>query len=239
MAAINWKAAQSALNRAGFASGIEDGIPGKATYGALLGYVAGHQPDAAIRAIAVECAKQLPKYGISDSPNRLAEWLGETCNETGGYTRFEENLHYSAARLIAVWPSRFKTLAAAAPYAWDPSDPDREDVALANLVYGSRMGNEANGTNDNDGWDHRGSGLLQHTGAAEYAALKQRIGYDPDDVRDPAKSVLASCDYWQRKGINALCDRGDFTGARRAINGGTIGLAEVAARRNRALKVLA
>ncbi len=236
---INWTRAQQRLTAAGYPTGPADGIPGKTTYGALLGYVAQRQPDAAMRAIALEMPRQLPRFGISDTAPRLAEFLAETCNETGGYRVFEENLRYSAKRLMAVWPSRFKTLAVAQAYAWDPSDPDREDIALANLVYGARMGNQLNGTDDNDGWDHRGSGLLQHTGAAEYAALKQRLGYDPDDVRDPGKSVLAACDYWQRGNLNSFCDRGDFRGLRRAVNGGYIGVDEVAVRRARALQVLA
>jgi putative chitinase len=235
---IDWKATQQRLLAAGYSPGVIDGGPGPATYTALFAYEAIRQPDAILRSIGREASVHLPRFGISDTPERLAEFLGETSNETGAYTRFEENLHYSAKRLVEIWPNRFKTIAAALPYAWDSSDPDREDVALANLVYGGRMGNEADGTADDDGWDHRGSGLLQHTGAAEYAALKTRLGYAPDDVRDPGKSVLAACDYWQRRNINGFCDRGDWSGARKAINGGFIGLSEVSVRRTRALKVL-
>ena len=100
------------------------------------------------------------------------------------------------------------------------------------------MGNELDGTADNDGWDHRGSGLLQHTGAGEYATLKTQLGYEPDDVRDPVKSVLAACNYWKRRNVNGFIDRGDFKGARKAVNGGHFGLDEIAGKRNRALRVL-
>ncbi len=236
--AINWKTTQTNLQAQGYSPGPIDGLPGPSTYGALLGYAVRRQPDNAIRAIARELARLARGYGILDTPERFAEFIGQTAIESAGYTRFEENLRYSAKRMMQVWPSRFKTLAQAAPYAWDPSDPDREDIALANLVYGSRMGNERNGTADNDGWDHRGSGILQHTGAGEYALLKQRLGYEPDDVRDPAKSVLAALDYWSRASVNRFIDRADYSGARRAVNGGTHGLADVAAIRSRVLKVL-
>ena len=235
---IDWKKTQRKLNEAGFAVGVEDGVPGRATYGALIGYAVRRQPDTIIRAIAPEFPRWLQPAGIMGSANRLAEFIAQTAHESGNYRRFEENMHYSAKRLMQVWPRRFKTLAAALPYAWDPGDPDREDVALANLVYGSRMGNEVDGTADNDGWDHRGSGMLQHTGAGEYKLLKDRLGSEPDDVRDPAKSVRAAADYWQRRNVNALIDRGDFAGARKAVNGGVLGLAEIADTRTRALKVL-
>lgn len=238
MTAINWKSAQLDLARVGQQPGVADGVPGPKTYTALLSHVAGRSADATIRAIAGVMAVQMPLYGFDQSAERLAEFAAETANETGGYKVFQENMCYSAKRLMQVWPSRFPTLASAQPYAWDPSDPDREDIALANMVYGSRMGNEANGTDDNDGWDHRGGGMLQHTGAAEYARLLARLGFTPDDVRDPAKSVIAACDYMVRANTMDFVDRGDFRGARRSVNGGYIGVDEVATRRARALQVL-
>ena len=236
---INWKRSQERLNGAGYSVGTADGIPGRMTYTGLFAYGAQRQPDAAIRAIGQQAAKTLPTFGISDHGFRLAEFIAETCHESGRYTSFEENLKYSAKRLMAVWPSRFKTLSSALPYAWDASDPDREDTALANLVYGSRMGNELNGTSDDDGWLHRGRGLLQHTGAGEYAKLKQRLGIDPDDLSDPATAVIGAADYWSRAGVNPFCDRRDWRGARKAINGGDIGLEEIAKTRDRMLRILA
>lgn len=238
MTTLDWHSVQVKLLARSFPPGPLDGLPGKTTYGALLGFTASRQPDAAIRSMGPQLAADLPQYGIDASARRLGEFLAETCHETAGYTRFEENLRYSARRLMAVWPSRFKTLAMAAPYAWDPSDPDREDISLADLVYGSRMGNQINGTNDDDGWEHRGSGLLMHTGEAEYETLQKDIGYAPDDVRDPAKSVLAACDFWRRRDLNGFIDRGDYTGARKSINGGLIGLDQVTSLRVRALEVL-
>ena len=64
----------------------------------------------------------------------MAEFVAQTAHETGGYLRFEENLRYSAKRLLAIWPNRFKTLRDALPHAWNPGDRDAEDVALADLV---------------------------------------------------------------------------------------------------------
>lgn len=235
---INVRKTQEALAKAGYAPGPLDGNWGPSTCTALLAQQAQRQPDAMLRALGRAAAAELPRHGIIDSPARLAEWLAQTGNETGGYTRFEENLRYSARRLLEIWPSRFKTLAQAMPYAWDPTDPDREDVALANAVYGGRMGNRA-GTND--GWDTRGGGLIQHTGKAEFDTLFARLGVTPEQIHggDPVAMVRACCDYWDRVGANVYCDLGDFRGLRRRVNGGTIGVAEVAARRARSLSVVA
>jgi putative chitinase len=228
---INWTKTQQNLTDAKFPCGAIDGVAGKITYAMLFGYVAGRQPDAILRAIGAQAVISFPKYKV-DTPMRLAEFLGETSNESGGWTRFEENLHYSAKRLTQIWPTRFPTLASAAPYSWDPTDPDREDVALANLVYGNRMGNQGHG------WENRGRGMLQHTGAAEYLVLKLNLGFDPDDVADPAKSLVAACDFMLRKHTFDYVDMADLKGARRSINGGLIGLAEVEAKRKKALEVI-
>lgn len=235
---IDWKRAQTRLNAAGYSSGTPDGIAGTMTLSALVGYTVARKGDPVLGSIGKQLAASGASYGITDRPGRLAEFLAQTSHETGGYRRFEESMHYSAKRLMAVWPRRFPTLASALPYAWDPSDPDREDVALANFTYGSRMGNEANGTDDNDGWDHRGRGMLQHTGAGEYALLKSRVNLNPDDLSDPAKAVIGALDYWQRRKVNDYCDRSDWTGARKAVNGGVIGLSEVAVIRKKVLGVL-
>jgi predicted chitinase len=80
--------------------------------------------------------------------------------------------------------------------------------------------------------------MLQHTGADEYRKLKDRLGFDPDDVRDPAKSLIAACDYLARAKTQTFIDRGDFIKSRQSVNGGTIGITEVTIRRTRSLTVL-
>lgn len=87
-----------------------------------------------------------------------------------------ENMKYTAARIREVWPSRFKTAAAAKPYANNPQ-------ALANKVYGGRLGNNK----DNDGWLFRGGGWPQLTGKANYA--KFGIEKDPDRILEPKVSA--------------------------------------------------
>jgi hypothetical protein len=105
LAMINVRKTQEALAKAGYAPGPLDGNWGPSTCTALLAQQAQRQPDAMLRALGRAAAAELPRHGIIDSPARLAEWLAQTGNETGGYTRFEENLRYSARRLLEIWPS--------------------------------------------------------------------------------------------------------------------------------------
>jgi putative chitinase len=53
-------------------------------------------------------------------PERAAHLLGQASHESGGFKLTRENLNYSAETLCKVWPSRFKTVEAAAPFARNP-----------------------------------------------------------------------------------------------------------------------
>lgn len=236
---IDIKQTQIRLNNSGYSPGIIDGIWGRMTATACLAHQSARRPDAMMHAIGRALGSEAIDGGLLENRYRISEFLAQTAHETGGYRRFEENMKYSARRLMQVWPSRFRTLAQAIPFSWDPSDPDREDIALANKVYGGRMGNEKDGTNDDDGWDHRGGGLIQHTGAEEYERLRE-IGITPEQIHggDPLAMVKGAISYWNYIGANARCDRGDFKGLRRRINGGYHGLNDVARRRARSLSVI-
>ena len=107
----------------------------------------------------------------------LAAILSEVYHETGGRMQpVIENLNYSAKRMTQVWPKRFPTVASAQPYAGNPR-------ALANKVYGGRLGN----TGPDDGWLYRGRGLAQITGRANYA--KFGLSGNPDAASDMATAI--------------------------------------------------
>ena len=58
-------------------------------------------------------------YELSDK--RGAHLLGQAHHESGGFKRTKEGLYYSTPeRLMAVWPSRFKSVEAAQPYTKNP-----------------------------------------------------------------------------------------------------------------------
>lgn len=172
----------------------------------------------------------LKRWGI-DSPQRAAHFLAQVSVESAALSQLEENLNYSAERLMAVWPSRFKTLGAAQAYARNPE-------ALANKVYGGRMGNTAS----DDGWRYRGRGLKQLTGKANYAEYAEASRVDvvkwPELLVKPAYAADSAGWFWHARGCNAYADDGDVRGLTRRINGGETGLKERAALTSAALRAL-
>ncbi len=118
--------------------------------------------------------------GGPDNADALAYAFATAYHEPGAAMRpIAENLNYSsAARIRKVWPSRFKTEAAAKPYVRNPEK-------LANKVYGDRDGlvNDQPG----DGWKYRGRGLAQITGKANYAKFSKLL--DIDLVADPDRAL--------------------------------------------------
>jgi len=93
------------------------------------------------------------------SPLHGAHLLGQASHESAGFTRTKESLYYSTPeRIQAVWPSRFKTVKDAEPYAKNPT-------ALAGKVYAGRMGN----INEQEAAAFIGRGFIQLTGHTNYS----------------------------------------------------------------------
>lgn len=170
------------------------------------------------------------KYDIN-TPKRQAAFIGQCQHESGNFKTLEENLHYSAAALMRVWPSRFPDIDTAEKYANNPEK-------IANKVYAGRMGN----TEDGDGWKYHGRGLIQLTGKENYEHCGSSIGVDlvgdPDRLLDPEYAVLSAGWFFNKKGLNQLADIGDIVAITKRINGGTLGLDDRASKTNRALQVL-
>jgi predicted chitinase len=100
-----------------------------------------------------------------------------------------------------------------------------------------------------DGSRYRGRGLIQTTGRANYAAvrdrLRRRLGPDvPDFEAEPEQlehlrwAVWSAADYWDWRGLNALADAGHFEQITRRINGGLNGQPDRLARWKRAREAL-
>jgi putative chitinase len=169
----------------------------------------------------------LDRNEISAAPLRVAHFMAQILHESGGLTIQFENLNYSPERLPKVWPSRFQPKG-----PLDPAEYGHNPQALANEVYGGRMGNVAPG----DGFTYRGRGLLQLTGKESYQAattiLRKTSPEAPDFVADPDQVISAqwcleiAAAEWAAKGCNAMADQDDIKAITRAINGGQIGLAE-------------
>ena len=171
---------------------------------------------------AATAARWAPVFAAEIQPGtfsagigELDDFLGQVLHESGMLERLEENLNYSAERLCEVWPARFPRLADALPYARSPE-------ALANRVYGGRLGN----TQPGDGWRYRGRGLLQVTGRDNYAAVGRALVLDlvgnPDQLALPAIALRASIAWWERNVPDSAM--GDIKRVTRTVNGGTNGL---------------
>lgn len=147
----------------------------------------------------------------------MDDFLGQVLHESGMLETIEENLSYSAQRLMVVWPKRFPTIEEAAPYARNPH-------ALAERVYSGRMGNNLPG----DGYKYRGRGILQITGKDNYAKVAQALGVDllenPDLMLQPAISLRAAIAWWERNIPDGIIGNAGLVSRR--VNGGTTGLAD-------------
>lgn len=146
----------------------------------------------------------------------LDDFLGQILHESCFLKRLEENLNYSAKRLTQVWPKRFPTENDARPYANSPE-------ALANNVYGNRLGN----TNLGDGWRYRGGGLIMVTGKANYMAIEALTGIpfvaSPELLRTPGPDCLRATIAWWEHGVkDSSID--DVEAVSEEVNGGHIGL---------------
>ena len=149
----------------------------------------------------------------------LATALGETRMDYGK----TENMSYSAERIRQVWPRRFPTLAAAQPFARNPE-------ALANEVYGGRLGNNQPG----DGWRFRGHGLVQVTGRDNFDKVGRLLRLDlvrhPTALLTPengARALLLGIEQGVYTGkraadflpVDRTATQAEFAQARRIING--------------------
>ncbi len=172
---------------------------------------------------------------VSDAFSRgeaeLDDFLGQVLHESARLEQLEEGLYYKTpGRLMAIWPTRFKSLADERPYLCNPE-------ALANKVYGGRMGN----VNPGDGWRYRGGGLIQCTGSDNYRALQAATSIPvhdhPELLRRPSAEALRVClTWWEGHVPDSVM--GNITKVTRAVNGGLIGLADRKALTDEAREVL-
>ena len=150
---------------------------------------------------------------------RGAHLLGQTAHESGSFYFTEENLNYSAESIVRVWPSRFADLESAEPFARNPE-------ALADAVYGDRMGN------DGEGWRWRGRGFLQLTGRSNYEAFAEDMNLpevlDNPDCVCTEYAMETAIWFFEKNGLFEIADLGILEDVieriTKRVNGGTHGL---------------
>ncbi len=153
---------------------------------------------------------------------RTAAFVAQTAHESAQYTRLLESLFYTkASGLMATWPRRFPTEAAALPYV-------RNEEKLANFVYANRMGNGDGASGD--GFRYRGRGIIQLTGREKYRLTGEALGVDlvgsPELAQTPEIAFKAAGLFWTSSRLNELADAGDFKTITQRINGGQNGAAD-------------
>lgn len=174
--------------------------------------VAPHARDDIVREL-VSAEAAFVEHGIT-TRMRMAHFLAQIMTETGGLKRLDENMNYSFETLMKVFSRATVSKADAQRIAGDP-------VAVANWVYGARLGNR--GRHTMDGWDYRGSGYIQLTGRDNFLRRGSQIGIniaaDPESVRQPGAGLSSSLAYWSANGINEAADSHDRLRVRALVNG--------------------
>lgn len=164
-----------------------------------------------------------PKYGAT-SDLVVCHILAQFSEETGCGREMQENMSYSAARLLQVFPTHFNHAQAI--------EMQHQPRLIADQAYDGRMGNRR-GTDD--GWNYRGQGLSQVTGRDGYVALAKKTNLDvighPEYLVSPdhalecgvADFVLCGClPYAQRDsllGVSSMLNCGHFVSDPNEING--------------------
>jgi putative chitinase len=175
--------------------------------------------------VADAISAAVEKYGIRNVPEFIAQMVVESKN----FTAVVENMSYSAKRMAEVWPARYATDATRKLSARD-RQPNAKAVslakagprAIANDVYGGRMGN----TGPDDGWLYRGQGYKQLTGKDNVRRYSLDTYGDDRVVRDPAMlqrlpdAVNSGGWYWKTNRIDRYGD--DILAVSRAVNLGTV-----------------
>ena len=132
-----------------------------------------------------------------------AHALAMACAQVQKECNFEprsENMNYRVSTLQRVWPNRFggdqgrrraESLVAGGP------------PAIANSVYGNRMGNGPVETGD--GFRYRGRGLIQITGTDNYKTYGGKAGVDiynnADMANDPTVATKIAVAYLKSKSV--------------------------------------
>jgi putative chitinase len=159
----------------------------------------------------------LNNYQIN-TPLRLAHFFAQLHHESN-LKPISENLNYSAAGLLRIFPKYFNQITAA--------DYARQPQRIANRVYANRMGNgnEASG----DGWLFRGRGFIQLTGRDNYLRFSKdsrlpEIMTAPDLLLNEVNAMISALWFWQTNRLNRFSDIDDVRKLTKAINGGFNGL---------------
>lgn len=192
---------QIGLRAAELYTGRVDGVFGPDTTAAAMAYAGGCRRDYLLEERARPLAQEMEARGMT-TPQRVAHFLATLCHESGGWSRDQENLHYTD-------PVRLDRLFSAVNGVEDAKALIKAGaVAIGNRIYANRLGNgdESSG----DGYRYRGRTDAQLTGRDNYAAMGAKLSLDllsdPDQVLTPELSARVAGQFWNDHGCNRFAD---------------------------------
>ena len=161
----------------------------------------------------------LSSAGI-DTKERVNMFLAQCGHESASFTRFNENLNYSAKSLRGLFGRYFLDDKIASEY-------ERKPEKIANRVYANRMGNGSESSGE--GWKYRGFGFIQLTGKENFTNFSKDTGIDivsnPESIRsDLSIAIKTAVWFWNKNNLNKFADSKDILTCTKRINGGTHGL---------------
>lgn len=175
------------------------------------------------KAIAAALSLAMGRFGI-DTPLRAAHFIGQLIVESGQFTRTRESLNYTPEALLQTFNTvkltRF-TVDQARQYGRNAGRPADQKM-IACIAYANRMGN--GDVKSGDGFDNRGAGWLQLTGADNLDACASAFSIPREDVADwlctPTGAALGAAWFWHANGINRHADHDDVDAVSDLVNMG-------------------
>lgn len=174
-----------------------------------------------------------------EKPAAQAMFIAQVGHESAGFTAVAESFNYSVAGLQSTFGKRLtaEQCKMLGRQRGESVVPVNRQAAIANLVYGGRLGNKSTG----DGWKYRGRGLIQITGADNYRACSAGIKTDlllvPDLLEKDEYAMRSAGWFWKSRNCGQYA--GDVERVTLLINGGNNGLADRKERFERARQALA
>lgn len=161
----------------------------------------------------------LDAAGMTDL-NERAMFLAQMSHESQDFTKFRENLHYKAPRLLALFPSHFDDLADAEKVVAEGTE------SIAESIYGGRA--DLGNTVDGDGARYLGRGYIQLTGKDLYTRAGKALNVDlvnhPELAEDKAIALKIALWYWADRKVGPPARKAEVRTVTKIINGKLNGL---------------
>lgn len=173
------------------------------------------------------------RWGI-DTVREVASFLANIAVESADLRRLSESLNYSVNGLLQTFGRHRISVADAQRLGRAPGRTANQMV-LANILYGGEWGRRNLGNIlPGDGWKFRGYGPKQLTGRANHTAFARAMNMPVDNVPNYIRTREGGCMsagwFWKSHNLDARAATAGWADDRKAINGGNLGLPQMAAR---------